>query len=72
MKKRIVCVMMVIVLIALSTTVFPISAQSLVSSGATVQATNQFTLSHTQRIMGIGTTSTLTTTPYVTAIVDIS
>lgn len=68
MKKRCVCVMMVIILLALSSTVFPVSAQSPVSSEATVQAANQFTLSHTKKIMGVGTTATLTTTPYVTAI----
>lgn len=68
MKKRMVCVMLVIVLFAWSTMIDPVSAQALMSTETTAQATNQFTLSHTKKIMGVGTTATLTTTPYVSAI----
>ena len=68
MKKRIVCVMMVIVLLALSTTIFPASAQASVNSRVTGQVANQFTLSHTKKIMGVGMTATLDMTPYISAI----
>ena len=74
MKKRIVSMMMVSVLIGLSVMIWPVSAESTnveplnaVEEAATA-STNLFTLSQTKKLMGVGTTATLSTVPATTAL----
>ena len=74
MKKRMLCIVMVFVLIGLSVMIWPVSAEPMdtgtmdVVEETVTASTNLFTLSQTKKIMGVGTTATLSTVPATTAI----